>query len=160
VDRLFSGITQLCQVFQSLVEASERTLLLDEAKRKRTVLRLDGGGGVLANVNWALERGYHFHGKDFCGQHALGLAQSVTHWIDDPKIPSRQIGLAESVANPYLKDVKRIVVRCRKNNGQWAAGVILSTLSPKDILILTGQSIKKSNDPKAVLLAYAYFYDQ
>jgi hypothetical protein len=39
-------------------------------------------------------------------------------------------------------------------------GVILSTLSPRDVLWLTGQSIRDVDNPQAVLLAYVYFYDQ
>ena len=38
--------------------------------------------------------------------------------------------------------------------------MILSTLSARDVLILTGQSPDQENDPLAVLLAYVYFYDQ
>lgn len=160
VDLLYSGNTQLCQTFQSLVEAAERTLLLDEQKRRRTVLRVDSGGGSLKDVNWALAQGYHFHGKDFSGQRAQILAQSVSRWYDDPKIASRQIGWVESSDSPYIKPVRRIAVRCKKNNGQWAVGVIVSTLSITDALALTGQDINKIYDPHCVLLAYVYFYDQ
>jgi hypothetical protein len=39
-------------------------------------------------------------------------------------------------------------------------GVILSTLSPKEVLLLTGGYEQEANDPKAVLLAYVNFYDQ
>ena len=160
VDRLYSGNTQLCQAFQPLVEAAERTLLLNEQKRRRTVLRVDSGGGSMKDVNWALERGYHFHGKDFSGQRAQLLAQSVSRWYDDPKIASRQVGWVESSESPFIKPVRRIAVRCKKNNGQWAVGVIVSTLSLTDALALTGQKINKIYDPVSVLLAYVYFYDQ
>ena len=60
----------------------------------------------------------------------------------------------------YCRPVKRIAVRCRKKNGQWGYGVILSTLSPRDVLLLTGGYEQEIDDPKAVLLAYVNFYDQ
>lgn len=160
VDLLYSGNTQLLQAFQPLVEAAERTLLLDEQKRRRTVLRVDSGGGSLKQINWALERGYHFHGKDFSGQRAQLLAQSVSRWYADPKIASRQVGWVESTESPYIKPVKRIAVRCLRKNGQWAVGVIVSTLSLTDVLALTGQNADKIYDPLCVLFAYVYFYDQ
>ena len=63
-------------------------------------------------------------------------------------------------ADIYSRPVKRIAVRCRKNNGQWGIGVLISTLSPQDVLRLTHQPLAKASDPLAVLLAYVYFYDQ
>ena len=53
-----------------------------------------------------------------------------------------------------------MAVRCRKKNGQWGYGVIISTLSPKEVLLLTGGYEQDVDDPKAVLLAYVNFYDQ
>jgi hypothetical protein len=159
-DLLYGGNTQLCQAFLPLVEAAEKTLLLNEEMRRRTVLRVDSGGGTLKDINWALERGYLYHGKDFSGQRAQLLAQSVSRWFDDPKIASRQVGWVESSDNPYVKPVRRIAVRCKKKNGQWAVGVIVSALSITDALALTGQDVSKIYDPMAVLLAYVYFYDQ
>ena len=46
-----------------------------------------------------------------------------------------------------------------KKNGQWGYGVILSTLSPQDVLLLTGGYLQEVDDHKAVLLAYVHFYD-
>ena len=57
VDRLFGGKTQLSAALQPLVLAAEQTLALDEAQRRRTILRVDAGGGSLDDVNWALRRG-------------------------------------------------------------------------------------------------------
>jgi hypothetical protein len=50
VDQLFEGRTKLAEAFQPLVQAAEQTLGLDEAKRVRTLLRVDAGGGSLADV--------------------------------------------------------------------------------------------------------------
>ena len=92
VDHLFPGTTQLHAALPELVLAAEATLELDEAKRRRTILRLDGGGGSRADVHWALWRGYAVHGKDCSTQRAEKLAASVTAWVDDPRNPGRQVG--------------------------------------------------------------------
>ncbi len=42
VDRLFEGRTQLTKALQPLMQATERTLRLDKAKRARTIVRVDG----------------------------------------------------------------------------------------------------------------------
>jgi hypothetical protein len=89
VDRLFAGTAQLSTALQPLVLAAERTLELDERKRARTILRVDAGGGSLADVNRALQRGYRVHAKDYSTQRATRLAASVTTWVDDPRTPGR-----------------------------------------------------------------------
>ena len=52
-----TGKTQLNKALQPLVQAAEETLQLDPAKRARTILRIDAGGGSLKDVNWLLQRG-------------------------------------------------------------------------------------------------------
>jgi hypothetical protein len=160
VERLFDGKTQLNRALRPLVEATEKTLGLDGRKRRRTLLRIDAGGGSVGDINWLLARGYQIHGKDYSADRAQVLAASVEQWITDPQDSNRQIGWVTAQTDLYLRPVKRIAVRCRKKNGQWGIGIILSTLSPRDVLWLTGQSIRDVDNPQAVLLAYVYFYDQ
>ncbi len=160
VDRLFPGTTQLHTALPQLVLAAEAALELDEVKRKRTILRLDGGGGSRADVNWALWRGYAVHCKDCSTQRADKLAASVTEWVDDPRNPGRQAGWVTEPTRAYVRPVRRIAVRCSTKDGGWAVGVIISALEPQDVIGLTRQPIDRVNDPTAVLLAYVYFYDQ
>jgi hypothetical protein len=159
VDRLYDGKTQLPKAFQELVLAAEQVLELDETKRQRTILRMDGHGGSRDDVNWALKRGYHIHTKEYSGDRAHKLAETVVEWHDDPKVPGRQIGWVTAEASEYVRPVLRIAVRTRKKNGQWGIGVLLSTLPFKDIIPLARMPIDKLEDPLAVLLAYVYFYD-
>jgi hypothetical protein len=160
--QLFDGKTQLTKALRPLVEAAEKTLGLDqdEEKRQRTILRMDSGGGSIDEVNWVLKRGYQFHGKDYSGTRAQNLAESVVEWFDDPRCPERQVGWVTEKTDIYCRRVKRVAVRCRKKNGQWGVGVLLSTLSPQNVLELTDQALAKASDPLTVLLAYVYFYDQ
>lgn len=160
VERLFDGKTQLNKALRPLMEATEQVLELDEGKRNRTILRIDSGGGSVEDINWVLERGYQVHGKDYSGVRATTLAESVSQWICDPLDEARQIGWVTLEADLYCRPVRRIAVRCRKKNGQWGYGVILSTLAPSDVLLLTGGYEQETEDPKAVLLAYVNFYDQ
>lgn len=160
VDQLFSGNTQLTKALQPLLQAAEQTLDLDESKRQRTIVRIDAGGGSLDDVNWALARGYQVHGKDYSGRQAQRLARSVVAWVDDPRVPVRQVGWVTEPATAYVREVRRIAVRCRKQNGPWAIGVLISSLSAREILPLVGQSVSQIDDQDAVLLAYVAFYDQ
>jgi len=160
VERLFAGKTQLNIALRPLIEAAETILELDEAKRKRTIVRIDSGGGSVEDINWLLGKDYQVHGKDYSGVRAKTLAESVTKWVTDPNDHGRQMGWVTTEADLYCRPVKRIAVRCRKNNGQWGYGVILSTLSAHDVWLFTGGYLQDVDDPKAVLLAYVNFYDQ
>src|SRR5438876_2750585 len=160
VDRLFDGKTQLTRALQPLMLAAEETLQLDEDKRRQTLVRVDAGGGSLGDVNWLLAGGYLVHGKDYSGQQAKRLAKSVVDWYADPHQPERQFGWVTEAADAYVRPVKRIAVRCRKPDGTFAYGVLLSALSAQHVLTQTGQSLCLLEDPAAVLLAYVTFYDQ
>jgi hypothetical protein len=160
VDRLFDGKTQLSAALQPLVLAAEATLELDETQRRRTVLRVDAGGGSVDDVNWALARGYRVHAKDYSTPRATKLAASVAEWVDDPQTPGRQVGWVTAPATHYVQPLHRVAVRCRKQDGGWGVGVLLSALEPPDVLELIGQPRDRADDPVAALLAYVYFYDQ
>jgi hypothetical protein len=159
VDQVFSGTTQLAAALPTLITAAAQTLELDEAKRCRTIIRLDAGGGTLDDINWLLRQGYQVHGKGYSATRAEVLAQSVPEWIDDPKVPGRQVGWVTVAPTEYGAPVRRIAVRCAKKNGQWGVGIVLSTLPPREMLRLTGQEETLRDDEAAVLLAYVYFYD-
>lgn len=173
VDRLFAGKEQLRSALCPLVEAAEGTLRLDNNKaqrRRRTIVRVDAGGGTLADINWLLRRGYEVHAKDYSPQRVKKLVASVTTWVEDPRTPSRQVGWVTLPTDAYERPVRRIAVRCRKRNGQWAHGVLISTLVPELVLALTttGQSsttttvaaVAAEDPTTAVMLAYVYFYDK
>src|SRR5437764_3791787 len=158
VDRLFDGKTQLTRALQPLMLAAEEHLQLDEDKRRRTIGRMDAGGGSLDDVNWLLARSYLVHGKDYSGKLTKRLAKSVTEWYADPKQSERQFGWVTATTEAYVRPVRRIAVRCRKPDGEFAYGVLLSALSAQHVLTLTGQSLSLLADPAAVLLAYVTFY--
>ena len=160
VDQLSAGNTPSVTVFQPLVIAAEQALELDDEKRSHTILRIDAGSGSVDNINWALRRGYQVHGKDYSGNRAPILARSVTQWVSDPRVRGREIGWVTAQPTEYVRPVRRVAVRCRKKNGQWAIGVIVSSLEPEDVLAVMKRPPQGMPDDLAILLAYVYFYDE
>jgi hypothetical protein len=77
VDRLFAGNVQLISALQPLVEAAETTLGLSEAKRARTMIRVDAGAGTLDDLNWLLARGYEVVAKEYSGRRVVRLAKTA-----------------------------------------------------------------------------------
>lgn len=51
-EKLYPGNTASREVLKETMGEVERILGLDEAKRKRTLIRLDGGFGTDENLNW------------------------------------------------------------------------------------------------------------
>lgn len=160
VDELFPGNVALVTALPQLVEAAERRLGLTPAQRACTILRVDAGGGSIGDLNWALERGYQIHAKDFSSQRAQQLAQRVTVWYADPKVAGRQVGVVAGAAPEYVREVRRVAVRCRLANGQWKAAVLISTVDPETVRARTGLPAPDPGDPAVGVLADVYFYDQ
>ena len=123
VDRLFAGNVQLIKALQPLVEAAETTLQLDAAKRARTIIRVDAGGGTRDDLNWLLARGYEIMAKEYSGQRVLRLAKTVTEWVQDPVWSERSFGWVTEQALGYVRPVRRIAVRCRRQDGTFAERV-------------------------------------
>ncbi len=138
VDRLFAGNMQLVKALQPLVQAAETTLQLDEAKRARTIIRVDAGAGTLDDLNWLLARGYEIMGKEYSGQRVLRLVKTVTEWVQDPDWSERSFGWVSEQALGYVRPVRRIGVRCRRQDGTFAYGVLICSLSAQQVLAVLG----------------------
>lgn len=158
-EQLYDGKTQLQAALIPLLQEASWVLKLDAHQRAHTIIRVDSGGGTQEDINWVLSQGFAFHGKDYSGKRAEVLAASVRQWIEDPKCPGRQIGWVQDPHTPYVREVVRVAARCQRANGQWAVGVLVSTLSASDVIALTGRPCHEVRDPEAVLRAYVYFYD-
>lgn len=158
-DQVFAGSVGLTKALIPLVEAAEQVLGLDEATRPRTILRIDSGGGSIADINWALARGYQIHTKDYSRQRARKLGQSVSTWVDDPHIPGRQVGWVTTRAPEYVRPVRRIAVRWQQKNAQWEYAVVISTLTPDDVSAESSQPSARVLEQQTVLVAYVHCYD-
>lgn len=60
----------------------ERVLYLDPARRRHTLLRLDGGFGSDDNLAWVLNRRYQLTAKGFSGKRAAAYAHRVKEWTE------------------------------------------------------------------------------
>src|SRR5215210_779021 len=159
-DRLFAGNLKLTEALQPTVKAAEEALDLDAEKRRRTVLRIDAGGGSLKDVNYLLERGYHVHCKDYSTKRAAHWALAVKEWVDDPRHRGRQLGWVEVTNKSYVRHVRQLAVRWRKANGQRYHQMLLSTLEPEEVLALVGQAREQVTNEQQVLVAYMQLYDE
>ena len=159
VDQLYPGNTTLATVLIKLIDQAETVLELNHWQQQRTILRLDGHGGSQTDVNELLRRGYHLHTKEYSGSRARKLAESVTTWHKDPRVPDRYVGWVTLAATEYVRPLTRIAVRTRKKNGQWGIGVILSSLNSQQVALLAGLTPEQWDNPLDQLLAYVYFYD-
>ncbi len=160
VDKLYNGNVQLLTAQRSLARAAAEALGLDEEKRKRTIIRVDAGGGSVDEVNWLLGADYQLHCKDFSSARAKNLAATVKEWVSDPHTPGRELGWVEEPGDEYVRGVRRLALRWKKKNGQMSYAVILSTLEPRDVILLTKQPVDRAGDKRAVMGAYAAFYNQ
>jgi hypothetical protein len=145
----------LPKALRPLVEATEQVLALDAARRARTLIRVDAGGGSVDDLNWLLARGYAVLAKEYSGKRARKLAATVVEWIDDPHVPGRQVGWIPGAAPEYVRPVARIAVRCQKKNGQWAVGVLIAS----ENLLLGGTGPGAEPRSVAALLCTVYSYD-
>jgi hypothetical protein len=160
VDQLFAGNVQLIKAVQPLVEAAEATLQLDEAKRTRTIIRVDAGAGTEDDLNWLLTRGYEIMAKEYSGRRIVRLSKTVKEWVQDPNWSERSFGWVSEPATGSVRPVQRIVVRCRRLDGTFAYGVLICSLQIEQVLTILGWHASQAADPIARLLAYVTFYDQ
>lgn len=160
VDRVFAGNQQLPHALQPLEQAARETLQLDAAHCQDVLIRSDSAGGSLADVNALLEQGYHVLVKEYSTRRARRLAVRVAEWVDDPHHPGRQVGWVLDPAPEYVRPVRRIAVRCRKRNGQWGIGVLITTLSSAEVLERTQAHWRTTEDETDALLATVALYDQ
>lgn len=166
VDRLYPGNLHLSKALRPLVEDLEQALGLSEENKKRTIIRMDAGGGSIDEVNWLLERGYQIHCKDISAARAEGLAQAVTHWVSDPKHPHRQMGWVEGPSDGYLRPVKRLVLRWppmkeekwKKKPFHYAC--LLSTLEPEEVIRQLNLPVDTVSNRDSMTLAYSTLYDK
>jgi len=158
-DKLYNGKRQLDTSLPELVEEAEKALDLDETKRQRTILRVDGGGGKDANINWMLNRQYHVLVKAKNWHRAAKLAASVTTWYPDPKMADREVGWATQL-HAYAQPTRQLVLRKRKQNGKWSFHALILTLTDPMLFELLGQTIPTCLTDEQILLAALHFYDR
>jgi len=159
VDRLYPGKRQLNSSVQELVTAVENVLELSKNRRKHTILRMDGGGGDDDNINWVLDREYLLLVKIKSWQRALKLAQTVTSWFADSKVPDREIGWVEK-PYAYAKPTRQLAIRQHQATGEWSYHILVFNLTDAMLFHLLGEPVPLTVDPRAVTIAATHAYDR
>jgi hypothetical protein len=129
-EKLYAGNTNSCEVLKGTVKEVERILGLegDRRKRKRTLIRLDGGFGTDENINWLIWRGYEFVAKGYGGTRAGKLAKSVPEggWKGGPT-EGQELGLP-ALAPRYPRKTKTVVRRWFDRKGRAHKDYLVTTL--------------------------------
>lgn len=157
-DRLYPGKRQLERSLQELVRAAEEVLDLGKTRRRRTIVRADGGGGRDADINWLLSRDYLVLIKVKNWKRAHKLAQSVSTWHPDPKTGDREVGWVKD-PHAYDKSTRQVALRMAKKGGGYHYRVLVSNLSDGQLCRLARQDMPQSPSSTQVLFATLYAYD-
>jgi len=159
-EQLADGKQQLGALLHTLISASENLLDLDENRRRRTLLRMDSGGGDEADVNWLLGRGYLILLKMAGQQRAAKLARQIpaSAWLNDPRQSQRQLAwLPEGIS--YDRPTRQVIERRTAAHHRSPHYSVLVTNAPPALLVeLAPPDLPLSGDP--CLLQVAYAYDQ
>lgn len=159
VDRLYNGRRQLNSCLPELVLAAEEVLALDNHKRQRTIVRIDGGGGEDEHINWLLNRDYSLLVKVKNWRRAAKLAASVTNWHVDPKVADREVGWVEQ-PHCYARPTRQLALRKQKKNGAWSFHVLVCSLTDAMLFRLCEQPLPAQLQPQDVLFAALHAYDR
>jgi len=159
VDRLYTGKRQLDHSLKELMLTAEEALDLKETERKRTIIRVDSGGGDDDNINWLLARDYHLLIKVKNWQRAAKLAATVTQWHIDPKMPDREVGWVEA-PHPYAKPTSQVAIRKRKANGEWSYHVLVFDLTLEMLCRLCHQPLPAAPQRTDEMWMALYAYDR
>jgi hypothetical protein len=130
-EKLYPGTVQLEKNLPELIKMAENMLDLDENRRKRTVLRVDAGGGTDANINFFLERGYFGIIKVKNWQRTCKLVKTVTSWQSLPQLPDHEWGW---VGEPhhYVQPTQQLAIRWpNKKKGGWLYCILVFNLTPE-----------------------------
>jgi hypothetical protein len=106
------------------VQAAENALELAAQQRKRTVWRIDGGGGSDKHLRWLLARDYHLVAKGTSNRRAEALARQVRRWD-----AYQQVWLGEVTPPLNYGRPVQVFVKKRFKEGHYLHSYYVSTLS-------------------------------
>lgn len=158
VDRLYPGTKQLDQSLPELVEAAFQVLEMTAEQKQKTIVRVDGGGGKDADVNWLLKQGLGVLVKVHNWKRAQKLAGFVESWYPDPKVPERQLGWCTR-PHSYVKTTYQIVERSLNKKNQWHYRVVVTNLPTEVLFRLARQPLRQHPSQQQLMIAIAHAYD-
>jgi hypothetical protein len=156
---LYPGNTLSEQVLHPAVWALETALNLPPWQRQCLCLRLDGGFGTDANLNWALRQGYGLVAKNKGGRRAGAWGRRAQDWTElEPD--QRWVALAPeqlSLAGP----TRTLALRWRNQRGQLKHALYVVTDLDSSLELICqkynlrgGTEVEIRNDKQGLLLAH------
>ena len=121
---LYPGNQHTVHCLRPAVLATESSLELALAQRRRTVWRLDGGAGTDEHIQWLLDRGYHVIAKGKSNFRANALAQQAKRWDAHDDYELAEVSAPIDYGRPV-----RIFLKRRRKDGHWHHSYYLSTLT-------------------------------
>jgi len=136
-EQLYSGKIQLEASLLELVKIAENVLDSDENHRKRTIVRVDGGGGTDKNIDQLLLDGYWILMKVKNWQRAQKLVKTVNIWQSLPELPRHDAGWV-GTPHEYEKGTRQLAIRWPNEKGGWHYCVLVFNLTNLMIFQLAG----------------------
>jgi len=136
-EQLYSGKVQLEASLLELVKMAENVLDSNENRRKRTIIRVDGGGGIDKNINWLLLQYYWVLMKVKNWQRTQKLVKTVKAWQSLPELPGHDVGRVE-MPHEYAKATRQLAIRWPKEKGGFHYCVLVFNLTDLMIFQLAG----------------------
>jgi hypothetical protein len=136
-EQLYPGKTQLEASLLELVGLAENVLDSNENRRKRTIVRVDGGGGTDKNIDQLLLNLYWLLIKVKNWQRTQKLVKSVKIWHILPELPGHEVGWVE-IPHAYAKATRQVAIRWPKEKGGFHYCVLVFNLTDLMIFQLAG----------------------
>ena len=133
-ETLLRGKASAVPAFKTALGELETHLGWTRERRQRIVLRLDGGFGTTAILNWLLSRGYHVVAKISHSGRVGKLRQSIGPW-QPTSSPGREL---TTVLHPhrFCRSTRQWVIRTPKAKGGYQYAVLVTTLPDLDPVAL------------------------
>ena len=133
-ETLLRGTASAVPAFKTALGELETHLGWTRERRQRIVLRLDGGFGTTAILNWLLSRGYHVVAKISHSGRVGKLRQSIGPW-QPTSSPGREL---TTVLHPhrFCRSTRQWVIRTPKAKGGYQYAVLVTTLPDLDPVAL------------------------
>ena len=158
-EKLYPGTVQLEKNLPELIQMAENVLDLDENRRKRTILRVDAGGGTDANINFFLERGYFGMIKTKNWQRICKLVKTVEKWQALPQLPDHECGWIGQL-HEYARPTRQLALRWpNKKKGGWHYTVLVFNLTDELIFELAAWPLPETLTDLDLLSAIMQAYD-
>ena len=127
-ETLLRGKASALPALKAALRELEARLHWTRARRTQIVLRLDGGFGTTATLNWLLSRGYQLVGKISNSARVRTLRQQLGPW-QPTSSPGRELATVLQT-HRFCRTTRQWIIRTPKDKGRgYQYAVLLTTLA-------------------------------